>query len=129
MPAALHSGLMSASAAGPRIRGNLAIGVQFCGELDDSLRIAATQQPVARGSGVAAGISKIARGFDKPASDSDRVNARPGRGDLVEPRHQVMPRVVHLKEGQTPGGSVFDAEQGVLGEAMAQSTAMNPEAG
>src|SRR5207302_9218423 len=104
-------------------------GVQICGELDDSLRVAATREPVARGSGVAAGISKIARGFEKPASGSDRVNARPGRGDLVEPRHQVLPRVVHLKEWQTPGSPVFDAEQGVLGEAMAQSTAMNPEAG
>ena len=119
MPAVLHSGLTSASAPGPRIRGSLAISVQFRGELDDRLRVAATQQRVARRSGMTTGISKVARDFNKPASDGDRVNARPCGGDLVQPRHQLLPGVVQLKERQTPGGSVFDAEQGVIGEAMA----------
>src|SRR5438046_1473187 len=103
MPTALHSGLMSASAAGPRIRGSLAIRVQFRGELDDSLRVAAAQQPVAWGTaGMAAGISEIARRFYEPASNGDRVDARPGGRDHVQPRRQALPRVVQLKEGQAP---------------------------
>ena len=42
--------------------------------------------------------------------------------------HQALPGVVQLKQRQPPRRSVFDAEDGVLGQAMAQAAGMNTEA-